>query len=196
MSSTCENPKILRGLPLGLRATFEECDPRFVPLVRETIQNGRWPLLMHGSVGSGKTCAAALVHASWPTTPVRWVTALEFIRWIQTARREGDVLLPGAMYETTEVSLWSWVVDQPSMLILDDLGIRVPTESQQEIVYELIDRRRDKPMLITSNHDLTTLGNLYDQRVASRLSAGTSLHFDLDDRRPSGLRYRLGRVAS
>ncbi len=100
--------------------------------------------------------------------------------------------MPGSEQVVGEDSLWRVRIDQPSLLVLDDLGTRKPTESQYEIIFELIDRRQGKPLVVSTNHSPEALGKVFDDRIASRLSAGTVIDFPLVDRRKeAGTRFRV-----
>jgi len=185
-----EQPVVRRALPREIDASWSKVDRRVVQLLCNAAIRQAWPVVMTGAIGSGKTCAAALAYASWPGT-AKWFTAAEIVRLIQTARREGSVRLPGCEQTVGEEGIWRVRIDQPSMLVIDDLGIRAPTESQYAILYELIDRRVSarRPLIATSNHSLEQIAEVYDRRIASRLSAGMEIDFQTADRRPSGERY-------
>lgn len=108
------------------------------------------------------------------------------------ARREGSVLLNGAMREVGEADLWRTRVESAHLLIIDDLGLRRPTEAQYEVVYEIIDRRGRRPLALSANLSPDQLRDLYDDRVVSRLMRGTVIELDLPDRRiAEGRSYRL-----
>lgn len=68
-------------------------------------------------------------------------------------------------------------------LFLDDLGIRAPTDAMRQYLFDLLEYRKDLPLVITSNLSPEGLAELYDDRIISRLTAGTVLEIDGDDRR-------------
>ncbi|MCA9073675.1 MAG: ATP-binding protein [Planctomycetaceae bacterium] len=193
MSSRCTDLPILRrDLPAGTQAEWSQVDPRILQTMREAVRQQSWPLVIWGNVGSGKTSTAALLYASWSRDDVKWFSAAEFVRVVQTARRDGQVLLPGSVNTVGEESIWRVRVDQSSLVILDDLGTRMPTDSQYEILFELIDRRAGKPLVVSTNHSPDGLANIFDERITSRLLAGTVIEFALPDRRrQQGRRFRV-----
>lgn len=142
-----------------------------------------WPIYLHGEIGVGKTCIAALAYSS-SKLPGRFFTASEFLSLLMTIRREGKTVLPGSQYEVGEKGFWQSWVDSPPFLVIDDVGIREPTDPQREAIFQLVDRRGLKPTIYTSNLGAGELAALYkDDRIASRLLRGTSLRLDGPDRR-------------
>lgn len=182
-----------RPLPDGIRACWEQVDPRVRERIVEAIAEGAWPLLLCGSIGAGKTSAAALIYGCWVDQRVKWWRAVEFVRVIQTCRREGGVLLPGCAYESSEGSIWRVRIGGPDLLVFDDIGLRNPTQAQYEMIYEVIDRRyaARKPLVVSTNHTVAELAEVFDERIASRLKAGTVIEFNTHDRRPSGRMFRI-----
>jgi hypothetical protein len=52
--------------------------------------------------------------------------------------------------------------------------------------------RKGRPVVIVSNHDLRKLSEIYDERIVSRLSAGTVLEIrGQDRRRNTGRKMRI-----
>lgn len=190
-SSKSELPELRRPLPNGIRAEWSKVSPSLLATVRNASRSQAWPLVLWGNVGSGKTCLSALIYASWNNANVRWINAVEFARRVQTVRKEGQIPIAGSAYTVGETSLWETTVDTPSLLVVDDLGITDPTPSQVAIIYELIDRRRNKPMIVSTNLDLNEIEQLYDDRIASRLSAGTIIQFATRDLRASGREFKV-----
>jgi DNA replication protein DnaC len=71
-----------------------------------------------------------------------------------------------------------------TLTVLDELGAR---EKVSDYCYETtklaIDRREGKACVFISNIGLEQIEAVYDDRIASRLSAGTVVSLDGDDRR-------------
>lgn len=71
-----------------------------------------------------------------------------------------------------------------SLLVLDDLGIRKPSEGMCHLLFDLLELRKSKPTIITSNKTLDELSEQYtDGRIYSRLAAGTVMQMTGEDRR-------------
>jgi hypothetical protein len=70
-----------------------------------------------------------------------------------------------------------------NLTVLDEIGIRAPTDAQYETLKVAIDRRIGKPSVVISNLALAELAKVYDVRIASRLSKGTIMTLTGDRRR-------------
>ena len=77
-------------------------------------------------------------------------------------------------------------------LFLDDLGVRPPTPPMLQAIFDVLEMRKGRPVVIVSNHDLRKLSEIYDERIVSRLSAGTVLEIRGQDRRKNtGRKMRI-----
>jgi DNA replication protein DnaC len=138
-----------------------------------------WPLYMHGRPGTGKTCLAALIFAAYKRQPF-WRRADELLIEIGTSRTDGYG------------SLKSKLNGSPCVF-LDDLGVRPPTEAMTQALFDLMELRARRPLVIVSNHSPDALAKIYDERIVSRITAGTTLEIAGKDRRVGqGKRYQTG----
>lgn len=142
-------------------------------------ENGAgWPLVLIGDVGSGKTCAALCLLDRCGNRRYRTVAEVcEELIEIQAGRREHG------QQQDTVVRWWTrW--REAGLTVLDELGSRDRvSDFQYETVKRAIDERRDGPAIFISNLSLDRLEKVYDDRVASRLAAGTVIQFAGADRR-------------
>lgn len=152
-------------------------------MLEQAARDAIWPVYMHGEAGRGKTSAMACVFRAWQRGNPIWLRLSQFVGLIQQCRRSGQIVLPGSSHEVGEASLWRTRVDQPGLLCVDDIGLRNPTESQFEIVYELVDRRGSKPTIYTSNLSPKLLQQTYDGRILSRMLQGLTIEVTGNDRR-------------
>ncbi len=158
-----------------------------VPLQIQTMTNRcftgecRWPLVLLGEAGSGKTCAALLIlramgRPGWYMTFAAWCDRIRYAKC--------GMLQSVAGYNMTETGVWrDW--EKVDLAVLDDIGTR---EKASDHVYEAfkgaLDRREGLPTVYTSNLKLEEIEPLFDDRVASRLSAGTIVYLEGDQRQP------------
>ncbi|MCR9197781.1 MAG: hypothetical protein NXI04_04015 [Planctomycetaceae bacterium] len=70
-----------------------------------------------------------------------------------------------------------------SALFLDDLGIRKPSEAVYQTLFDLLEWRKGKPLIITTNKAISDLAKMYDDRIVDRLTAGTVVKFEGRSRR-------------
>lgn len=137
-----------------------------------------WPLYIFGPPGTGKTCAALCL--------LDYAGGLYFTPQIlcqDLLAASKEQLQTEGGRKLTPRSIWAEIAST-KLLVLDELGTRgKATDWQYECVKRSIDEREGKPFVAMSNLDLDTLATIYDDRVASRLAAGTALHLDGNDRR-------------
>jgi DNA replication protein DnaC len=138
-----------------------------------------WPLYMYGRPGTGKTCLAALIYAAYKRQPL-WRRADELLIEIGTSRADG--------YGSLKTKL-----EGSPCVFLDDLGVRPPTEAMTQALFDLMELRARRPLVIVSNHTPDALAKIYDERIVSRITAGTTLEIVGQDRRVGqGKRYQTG----
>lgn len=181
-ASTTSSPGVLRPTPKGIRADWIQVTPALAAAMQQAAESSLYPVLLTGEPGRGKTCAMAAWFQRVPGR-VGWFSAADLIRQIQTCRRDGEYYFPDSAYGCSEPHLWRTRVEQPDILFVDDLGVRSPTESQYEIIYELVERRGTRPTYYSTNLKPGELAKVFDARVASRLLRGTVIDVKGSDRR-------------
>jgi hypothetical protein len=163
-----------------------------------------WPLFFHGGAGSGKTCAG-LCLADWAGDSI-YVTLGDLCRAVIDAQhgrnlfvehisripptneqKMRDLCYPeGRMpeYYLSEGEVWKhWI--RANVTVLDEIGCRSkPSDHEYQTLYKAIDLRvgAGLPMVAISNYSLVDIASIYDDRIASRLSAGTVVQCDGDRR--------------
>ncbi|MCA9026220.1 MAG: hypothetical protein KDA86_13510 [Planctomycetaceae bacterium] len=170
--------QIQRDPPKDHPAEWSEIAPTLQEALVTAIHVKKWPIYLFGEQGRGKTCAMAWLFTIWPNWP-RWFDAIDFTRCVQE-RRSGD---SGDRY------FWESNVDDASLFLLDDVGIRLPSDSVFEVIYELSNRRGTKPTVYASNLTPEQLANVFDARVASRMLRGTVIEVTGEDRRMRNHRF-------
>jgi hypothetical protein len=156
------------------------------PALRSTIRalvDGElpWPLFLFGPPGTGKTCAALclLDHADGEYFTINGLCE----RLIQAQAGRINSYACGEGRTTWPEHLWQ-VVEKITALVTDELGCRERVSAfHYETLKKAIDLRYGKPTVFISNLDLPGLQRIYDDRVTSRLAAGTVVLLDGPDRR-------------
>ena len=147
--------------------------------VRDVCRRKAWPLYIHGRPGVGKTSIAALLYASWNMQPV-WLRADTLLREI-------------AFSNNTEAQQIRKKLKGAKCVFLDDLGVQPPNPQMLVALFDLLEDRKGQPLIITGNHNLQSLSQIYEARIVSRISAGAVLWLDGNDhRRSQGDRLRIG----
>ncbi len=178
----------IRDAPDGLDADWEKVVPALRGAFRDAVREATWPMYLWGPQGRGKTCAAAAFYRKVRSEP-KWIDLQRFVRTVQRTRTSHD----GRIYDftqhgSTEGDLWRKFVESPEVVFVDDVGIRSPSESVFEIVYELVNRRAKRPTIYTSNVAPKDLHRVYDGRVASRMLSGVAIEITGEDRRLTNLK--------
>lgn len=151
--------------------------------VEQAFKDRVFPVLMAGRPGTGKTWSMAAAFRQVKAQP-RWIKFTEFCNLIGRCRRDGSIML-GGVYESFEGDMWRKHIAQPPILFVDDVGIRKPTEMQVEVLYEILERRKTRPLILSSNMDREQLSEQFSEAVLSRLMDGTVLAFTGEDKRKS-----------
>lgn len=139
-----------------------------------------WPMFIYGNAGAGKTCAAlCLIDFAGGV----YLTAASLCAMTNEVR-EGRLWSPyGQGKNLNYQEFWGCVEGAP-VVVLDEIGGRDKVSDHHfEQVKEVIDRRSGKPLVVMSNHGLEKIAELYDERIASRLTEGTPFELRGEDRR-------------
>jgi DNA replication protein DnaC len=154
------------------------------PALRECLRglchgDAPWPLYLWGPAGVGKTCAS-LVALDYALAGLYWT--------VQTLAEDAVLAGKGQLeYRSgrpvSSRALWA-EAEQTGLVVLDELGQRArASDWQYDCVKRLLDAREGLPLIAASNMDLSQVAQCYDDRVASRLAAGTVFHLGGEDRR-------------
>lgn len=136
----------------------------FVRLVKG---QAKWPLLIYGPAGTGKTSAALALcdHA------------------VSATLLDVDSLCDKIMDRDREYDLWEWIGGK-ALAVLDELGARERVgELHYGAVKHFADARQGRPAIFISNLEPKDLLRVYDDRVYSRITSGTCFRLDGQDRR-------------
>lgn len=180
------NPRRVRCKGVGKSRTALWPDfPRTQSGVHERFWQGcsdawygktNWPLVLAGSIGCGKTCAA-LAISDYVAMPMMIETEDSLQKLLSAAIAKSH-----ERYRC-ERDVWdAWA--NANLVILDDLGARRETNASNDLVYDAINYREFKPLIITTNLTPAEIEKKYGDRIASRIECGTVVEaFDLEDRR-------------
>jgi DNA replication protein DnaC len=161
-------------------AMFKKVD--WNPVHKEELKNFcRNPqgfYLFCGQSGRGKTYAAvAILHACWTLNNNlfgRYASAADlYMLWKHCARNYGDDLDLAEKYIN------------PHVFLLDDIGLRTPTDGFLEFLYSIVNRRLNekKATLITTNLTSQEMSQKFGEALTSRFCSGKIIKFEGKDRR-------------
>lgn len=152
---------------------------RIPPTIKAKLSEiRRWPLFLYGATGRGKSCAALCVGDASKTGCV-YRTVPDMLDQVRAVSYgEAKRLTESASHRW----LWWRGWQTHPVVILDEIGARKEvSDYHYECVYRAIDCRQDRPSIFISNLNHGELRRVYDNRVASRLAAGTKIFFDEDE---------------
>ena len=172
----------------GLRKTFRSLITGAAP----------WPLYLWGPAGTGKTSAALVLldycgEGSWRIDPdihdfhhgyteMRSLAALKI--GAENGRHSYEYGVP-EKYSCWPNMLRQW--RKLPLVVVDEIGVGGNVaDFKLDTLLEVLNTRCDspvRPMVVTSNLDPVEVERVYDDRVASRILAGTVYKLTGDDRR-------------
>jgi chromosomal replication initiation ATPase DnaA len=165
-------------VPRPIRDAFTAC----------RLGKSPWPLFLAGPVGSGKTRFVLLV-CDWYGG--RYITMTDLCEEYRKAKM-GELREEARWTDTfISESRYRELIGAERVLIIDDIGQRLLSEhSRETLMMALTEREGPHPMILTSNLTLAELaspdGANYDDRLVSRIGAGTVVNFDGPDLRVGG----------
>lgn len=174
-------------------AKWEQIHPAILKTARECAVSGHWPLYLFGHTGGGKTFAAALIYSRWKQTAAWWtLTELcDFVRGYNTANTQMVKRADGSEVSLSLTKFWAWVANL-GLVVIDELGTKQSTDQRYDTFLRLLDSRTGRPLILTGNLDIEVgVPRAYDERIQSRILAGTILHCKSQDKRLAGFKQRL-----
>ena len=163
---------------------LDQVDPKLLEVFQNLAHGkGKWPLFLHGPVGTGKTCSALalsdIVRTDWFGTvedAIDVVMGKERRIWIDGRKNvwgESEVHSP-----------------RTALVVLDEIGARQRvTDLEYTTVKGFTDAREldyGGVAIYISNLEPQEISKVYDDRLASRLLCGTWFKLDGKDRRMEG----------
>lgn len=120
-------------------------------------------LLFLGKAGTGKShLAAAILQAILPGHCGMYTTAADVIEQVRsTWRRDSEI---------SQARVLSMLATVP-LLVIDEVGVQYGTESEQNTMFQILDRRyRDrKPTVLLANLEVTEFAAMVGDRIFDRL---------------------------
>src|SRR5690606_24538211 len=120
-------------------------------------------LLLLGKAGTGKShLASAILQAIMPAHCGMYTTAADVIDMVRETWRRDSERSQGRVLQ---------MLGSVPLLVIDDVGVQYGTESEQNTLFNILDRRyRDRrPVILMANLKASELSALLGDRVYDRL---------------------------
>ena len=163
----------------GVDLAWAKVSPDVIRLLTEAT---RYPIYLWGVPGCGKTSIAGLIYMGACGRPL-WINAVEGLRAVATSCAEPQPLCGFGSVPLREAEHWA-ELDARSLVVLDDIALRDrASDAQFEVMQKFLTVRQGLPTIITGNLSIGKVATVYDDRVASRLAAGTCIEITGADMR-------------
>lgn len=175
------------GVPTDLlHADFSKCDSfalkgkssaDFITLLSKWARKPLGFVLFAGTSGRGKTyasCCVLSMSVKYEVPDAYFINVSDlYVKW-------KDSFNSGA----SELHLLTSLGDK-KLLVIDDIGVRTPTEGFLEFIYLLLNKRRsgEKGTIITTNLTSAQMYEKLGDALGSRISGGEIIVFEGPDRR-------------
>jgi hypothetical protein len=166
--------------------------PDLAAVIVEAQRDGfAWPLLVVGSVGTGKTYAGVQC-LDWFGGSYHKLAEL-YDRLIRADQSGIPWQRSGEYGVWSSASIWLQVRSHP-LVVLDEVGARHAPKNardakgrvtpwQEDQFQKVLDDRERLPLMCLTNLSLRDLAQVYDDRIMSRLTRGTVVEIVGEDRR-------------
>lgn len=150
-------------------------------VIRPTLLGEKpWPMVLFGKSGVGKTCIALCI-ADVAAPVVKYFTMEDLVDELNEvhAGRVDD-----ANGNKISSARWFEKAGEANLVVIDDIGTRAAVgDRHYNSLKRILDVREGRPTIVISNLPLHSLQEIYDDRVVSRLAAGTVIEIKGQDRR-------------
>lgn len=173
-------PALSREWPSGVgKSDWSKVPPKLKAGFTAAYKSKHWPVYIWGDPGRGKSCAAACIYMQWRGWAI-WCSASDIVSQVLEARSKGSIFRNGV--ELWPGSIMRKITDA-TLVVFDDVAIRCPSDAGYEVFFNMVDSRRGKPTIFTSNVSPGALAKIYDSRITSRVLRGTIIELTGEDLR-------------
>lgn len=159
----------------------------------QLLQADKWPLYLWGPTGVGKSYAAANVFVLWQGVEyaAKWVSYLNLTDTAIGLKKHGTLerWRLGRTVTITEASFWRTIQDV-ELLVIDEIALGKSHDWRTEIMWDVLEARKNRPLILTGNVPPSELIEVFDERIQSRILAGSLFGMTGEDKRLVGLADR------
>lgn len=181
-----------RPLPSGYsNARWDKVPIEARRAMNVAASNGEWPIYLWGQAGRGKTCAAACAFSLWPK-PAMWISLSQLCDDLTKFNTSQVVTFySGATPVDLSKSGYWQRLKNTGLVVIDEIGTRESSGHRFDSLLNLLEIRKNRPLVLTGNLSSRQITQIYDERVLSRIYAGTVIEFVGVDHRFEGAEDRI-----
>lgn len=171
-------PEVARAparVPERISAAFRQCRLGHLP----------WPLMLSGTVGVGKTRACLCMHDQFGGRYEELATYADDFGLVRRGEfRDRRWINEPKLSERD----WIKLIRDERLIIVDDIGRRAKESDHvlDTLIRVLNAREGGHPLVLVTNLTPEELAHNYNDRIASRMVAGTVVNVDSIDQRAEG----------
>ncbi len=155
-----------------------------VEFIEAFASNPQGFLLLSGKNGTGKSYAAMAAYNA--VTPYR-LPAYDKDIAIFTTQAKLNMLWSEEVSKKGEPIRLLQDMERTKLLVLDDIGTRIPSEAFMDFLYAVVDTRywdvSIKGTIITTNLNVVDMREKFGDAFVSRVASGKCFRFEGEDRR-------------
>ena len=169
-------------------------DEKDQDILRACFEKRKFPLVLCGDVGTGKSTFAALIHRDCGLRSPMFVKASSSAAQLKQAEF-GGVMVAGCQEPLSELALMRRWCELAGLLVIDDVtnghAGGALLETAKSMLWKIIDGRADRPLVLTANGTDEELFTWLGQSAADRLRQGTMILMGGESHRAKGFEDRL-----
>ncbi len=164
---------------------FKECQQpqEILDALKDMLKTLKGFIVLAGKNGTGKTFASKCVYNAM-IYPLIWPEYNHDLAFF-SSQAELSLRLDEIRVKFGETGSYLKEIRDSKLLILDDVGTRIPSEAYLNFIYALIDYRSNLQMatIITTNKTASELRPILSDAIVSRIASGKCFRLEGDDRR-------------
>lgn len=194
LNGTASTPKPVRYWPDSVRrGEWSEVPQDVRDEYRVCCDEQRWPFVLCGDWGVGKSVFAALAYREWPIGAAYFLPAATAASTLKTAEIHG-VTIPNALDPLNDGQLLRKWCQRAGLLVLDDLTNGLTFANAVKSLWRIINERAGRPAIYTANGSPDEIAAELGGSLSDRLFQGTCVLWPGESRRRQQGRFVVAKT--